>query len=86
VGRGATALIGALVGAAVGGALLVLTHPTAAYTDDAFRQGASVGYVIRYAILGLVGGLLLRAVRVGRRPGLAGFGLAVVLAAAIIRT
>jgi hypothetical protein len=68
----------------VGGALLVLTHPTAAYTDDAFRQGASVGYVLRYAILGLVGGLLLRAVRVGRRPGLAGFGLAVVLAAAII--
>ena len=84
VGRGRAALIGAIVGAAVGIALLLALHPTAAYTNDAYRQGASVGYVIRYAVLGLVGALLLRVLRGGRRPALAGLGLAVVLAAAIL--
>lgn len=84
MGRGATALAGVLVGVVAGLLLLVLTEPTSAYTNDSYRRGASVGFVLRYASLGLVAALLARALRHGRRPVLAGIGLAVVLTLAII--
>ena len=82
MGRGLTALVGAIAGTLVGAVLLVTTHPTSAYTNDAYREGASAGFVIRYVVLGVAAALLLRIVR--RRPALAGVGLAVVLAVAIV--
>ncbi|HVL95043.1 MAG TPA: hypothetical protein VM266_04215 [Solirubrobacteraceae bacterium] len=81
--RGA-AFVGALAGAAAGGLLLVLTQPTAAYTNDAYRSGASFGFVVRYALLGTLAALLVHALR---RPGgklLPALGLAVVLGLAIV--
>jgi hypothetical protein len=66
----------------VGVAALVAFHPTAAYTNDAYRGGASFGFVIRYVVFGVAGGLLLHAIRL--RPLLAGIGLAVVLGLAIL--
>ena len=84
MGRGPTALVGALAGGVVGLLLLVLTHPTAAYTNDSYRSGASAGYVLRYVVLGLAAALLIRALRGGRRPLLAGIALAVVAGLAIV--
>ncbi len=86
MGRAATALIGALAGAAVGVVLLVTTHPTSAYLNDAYRQGASFGFVLRYVTLGLVAALLVRALRRAGSRGrvLAGAALAIVLALAIV--
>ena len=78
------ALIGALVGAAIGFVLLTTTHPTSAYTNDAYREGASVGFVLRYATLGLVAALLIRALQPGRRTVLPALGLVVVAAAATL--
>jgi hypothetical protein len=85
-GRAATALIGALAGGAVGLLLLVTTHPTSAYLNDAYRQGASFGFVLRYVALGLVAAVLVRALRGagGRGRVLAGVALAVVLGLAIV--
>lgn len=83
VGRSATALGGAVAGAVVGLVLLVTTEPTSAYTNDSYRQGASVGFVIRYAVLGLVAAFLVRYVW-RSRPVLAGIALALVLTAAIL--
>ncbi len=84
MGRVGTALAGALAGAAVGVVLLVTLDPTGAYTNDSFRAGATAGFVLRYATLGLVGALLLRALRGGRHRAAAGVGLAIVLALAIL--
>jgi hypothetical protein len=84
MGRGATALLGAAAGAAVGVLVLVLTHPTAAYTNDAYREGATFGFLLRYVTLGLLAALLIRALRRRTRTALAGIGLAVVLALAIV--
>ncbi len=84
--RGATALAGVAAGAVVGLVLLTTTHPTSAYTNDAYRSGASFGYVLRYVVLGLVAALLIRALRGGRpaRRPLYGLALAVVVGLAII--
>ncbi len=84
MGRAATALAGGLVGLVVGVLLLVLTDPTSAYTNDAYRTGASRGFVFRYVALGLLAALLIRALRGGRHSALAGIGLVVVLAVAIV--
>lgn len=82
MGRVAAALVGALSGALVGVVLLVTTHPTSAYLNDAYREGASIGFVARYVTLGVVAALLLGIVR--RHRVLAGIGLAAVLCAAIL--
>jgi hypothetical protein len=82
MGRALTAVAGAASGAIVGAVLLVTTHPTSAYTNDAYRQGASVGFILRYVALGVAAAFLLRVVR--RYPIPAGIGLAVLLALAIL--
>lgn len=84
MGRRVTALAGAVVGLVVGLLLLVLTHPTSAYTNDAYRGGATTGFLMRYAALGLLAALLTRALRGGRRSVLAGIGLVLVLALAVL--
>ena len=84
MGRAATAVAGAAGGAVVGLLLLVLTHPTAAYTNDAYRSGASTGFVVRYVALGVVAAFLIRALARRRQPLLAGIALAVVAAVAIL--
>ena len=63
--------------------LLETTDPTSAYTNDSYREGASFGFVIRYAVLGLVAAFLVRYLW-RSRPVLAGFGLAAVLAAGVL--
>lgn len=82
IGRAAAALAGAAGGAVVGVILLVTTHPTSAYTNDAYRGGASIGFVLRYVALGIVAGLLVRVFPRYRVP--AGVALAAVLALAIV--
>jgi hypothetical protein len=82
MGRALTAVAGAASGAIVGAVLLVTTDPTSAYLNDAYRQGASEGFVVRYAALGVAAAFLLRVVR--RRPIPAGVGLAILLALAIL--
>ena len=84
MGRGPTALLGAVAGGIAGGILLVTTHPTSAYTNDAYREGASFGFVLRYVTLGIAAALLVRAVRRGWRMPLPAIGLAVILAAAVL--
>ena len=81
-GRLAAALAGAAGGALAGVILLVTTHPTSAYTNDAYREGASIGFVLRYVALGIVAGLLVRIFPRYRVP--AGVALVAVLALAII--
>jgi hypothetical protein len=66
----------------MGGLLLVFTHPTSAYLNDAYRSGASMGFVLRYVALGILAALLIGVVR--RHPVPAGLALAVVLALAIV--
>lgn len=78
------AMIGAALGAAAGVALLVLTHPTSAYTNDAYRHGQAVGYIVRYAVLGSAAALLLRMLLADSRVWLAAMGLVIVAAAAIL--
>jgi hypothetical protein len=53
-----TALVGALGGAVVGYLLLKAIQPTSAYTNDAYREGASAGYIARFAILGALAAIL----------------------------
>jgi hypothetical protein len=84
MGRGATALAGAAGGAAIGALLLVTTHPTSAYTNDAYREGASAGFVLRYWALGIAAAFLIRALRRRWRPPLAALCLTVVAALAIV--
>ena len=72
MGRALAAVAGAASGAIVGAVLLVTTHPTSAYTNDAYRQGANEGFVLRYAALGVTAVFLPRTTRsaAGRRvPG-----------------
>lgn len=82
--RRATALAGAVAGAVTGGVLLLLTHPGAEHTNDAYREGLRFGFVLRYLTLGLVGALLARAVARRSRTALAGIALAGVVAAAVL--
>jgi hypothetical protein len=82
VNRLVTSLTGAITGLGVGLLLLVLTHPTSAYLNDAFRSGASMGFVLRYVVLGVLAALLIGALRRHAVP--AGLGLTVVLALAIV--
>lgn len=77
-------MLGAVAGLIVGVLLLVLTHPTSAYLNDGYRQGASVGFVLRYVALGLIAALLVRALRRGWRQPLAAIGLAAVVAVAVL--
>jgi hypothetical protein len=84
VRRSTAGIVGALAGGLTGTLLLWLAHPTAAYTNDAYRQGASAGYVARYVALGVVAALLIRTIRLGRHVALAGLGLAAVMAAAVL--
>jgi hypothetical protein len=82
--RGRAAQTGGAVGAAIGIVLLIATHPAAAYTNDAYRSGASFGFVLRYAILGALAGLSVRVFQAGRQTVLAGLSLIVILALAIL--
>ena len=81
-------LVGALGGGAVGLVLLGLTEPTLHYTNDSYRHGASVGYVLRYVALGAVGALLagrlLGRRERDRRSAAYALGLAAVLSAAVL--
>ena len=83
--RGKAALVGAVVGLVAGVVLLLAFDPVATYTNDAYRQGAVVGYVLRHMAFGAIGALLLHTVLRGeRRRALAGAGIAGILVLAAL--
>lgn len=82
--RSGAAKVGGLIGAWVGAALLLLTHPMSAFLDDSYPTGATVGYAARYIALGAIAGILVHLLVAHRRVVPAGLGLlAVAMAAAI---
>lgn len=74
--------VGAAAGAGAGVVVLVLTDPMASYVDDSVRQNVTMGFVTRYVVLGVAAALLIGAL--DRYPVPAGFGLAILLAVAIL--
>lgn len=83
-------LAGAVAGAAVGLLLLAASDPSDSSTNDAYRSGQRVGYLVRYAALGAAAAALAVLVlrpREGTSNGMLALylgGLAVVLSLAIL--